>query len=419
MIRQLTHGDLTQLPQLHATVWGTEDQTVEELQFVYRDLFPNLFIDHPWKDPKIHSLAHEESSGRISGMIGIMTREMEFDGASIQTAISSNLCVDPQSRHQLPGVQLLKQFLNGPQDLSLADMANRATVKIWKLLGGTTAPLYSLNWVRPLRPSAFCAAILRKRNRFGWALSCLKPAISVLDHLAAKSAPKYFSQQTRHLRAEPLTPDVFLDRLPEFTADDVLTPIYSKESLDWIWDRTHHLWDTGQVQRVSVHSSQGLLLGWYIYNLIPNGIGEVAQIVATQRTVNQVIGHLFDHAVQHGAVGLSGRGQPAFMQSLSDRGCVFHRRGKTVLVHSRRPELLNAFQRPGVFLTSLEGEGCLSLYSRTHSVNQSQQSTETLRPTATAAPSTQIESLRTTTDIKNSLSSNIDHVQTLVDEANQ
>ena len=131
MIRQLEHRDLDQLPTLHAAVWGTKDQSVDELQVAYHDLFPDLYIDHPWKDPKVHSLVHVEDGGRISGLIGVMTRAMKFDGTPIQTAISSNLCVDPQSRSQLVGVQLLKQLLNGPQDLSLADMANAATVKIW------------------------------------------------------------------------------------------------------------------------------------------------------------------------------------------------------------------------------------------------------------------------------------------------
>jgi len=421
MIRQLHHRDLEQLPTLHATVWGTEDQSVAELQVAYHDLFPNLFIDHPWKDPKVHSLVHEEQGGRISGLIGIMTRAMEFEGTPIQTAISSNLCVAPQSRSQMTGVQLLKQFLNGPQDLSLADMANAPTVKIWKLLGGSTAPLYSLEWVRPLRPFAFGTAFLRQRDRLRWALPLLKPATSILDRIAAKAAPRYFQRQPSHLRATALTPDLFLDRLPEFTAQDVLKPIYNRESIDWIWNRTAHLWDSGQIQKVAVNNRHGILLGWYIYNLIPNGIGQVAQIVASQRTVHQVIGHLFDHAAEHGAVGLSGRVPPAFMQSLSDHGALFHRQGPTVLMHSRRPKLVEAFQRPGVFLTSLEGEGCLPLHSRTYQAHQlrtSQSSPAASVDRPLESPPRSGKPVKSS-DLNTTVSSDIDHVQNLIDEATQ
>lgn len=421
MIRQLEHRDLDQLPTLHAAVWGTKDQSVDELQVAYHDLFPNLYIDHPWKDPKVHSLVHVEDGGRISGLIGVMTRAMKFEGTPIQTAISSNLCVDPQSRSQLVGVQLLKQLLNGPQDLSLADMANAATVKIWKLLGGSTAPLYSLEWVRPLRPFACGTAFLRECDKLRWALPLLKPATSILDRIAARTLPRYFKPQTSHLKATPLTAKMLLDRLPTFTEQDVLKPIYNQESIDWIWERTAHLFDSGQIQRVAVNNAHGVLLGWYIYNLIPKGIGQVAHIVASERTAHQVIGHLFDHAAQHGAVGLSGRVPPAFMQSLSDQGAVFHRRGATVLIHSRRPELLQAFQRPGVFLTSLEGEGCLPLHARTYQAHQLGSSHPlTSGPTNRPPESTPASGKPfKSSDLNTTVSTDIDHVQNLIDEATE
>ena len=164
------------------------------------------------------------------------------------------------------------------------------------------------------------------------------------------------------LQSEPLTAELLLNRLPEFTKCEALAPIYDANSIDWIWERTDHLWETGQVNRIVVKNTSGNILGWYIYQLIPGGVGDVAQIVATDQSISDVLRHLFYHAWERGAVGLTGRMQPRFMQALSDQYCLFHRRSYVALVHSQNSKLLRAFEQGRVFLSHLEGEGCLGLY---------------------------------------------------------
>ena len=55
-------------------------------------------------------------------------------------------------------------------------------------------------------------------------------------------------------------------------------------------------------------------------------------------TMPDVLDHLFAHAAKEGAIALTGRLEPRFLQSLSDKHCVFHLRGPWVLVNARRPD---------------------------------------------------------------------------------
>jgi hypothetical protein len=51
--------------------------------------------------------------------------------------------------------------------------------------------------------------------------------------------------------------------------------------------------------------------------------------------------------------------EPGMMQAFSDRNCIFHCGPQWVLVHSRRLELLDAFNTGNAGFTRLDGEWCL------------------------------------------------------------
>ena len=105
------------------------------------------------------SLVSEEPDGTITGMIGVMARQMLFRDEPITMAVSAELYVDPAYRSSMAGLQLLKTFLDGPQDLSITDIANNKTRKIWERLRGIIAPLYGVIWFRPIQPSRFACAL--------------------------------------------------------------------------------------------------------------------------------------------------------------------------------------------------------------------------------------------------------------------
>jgi hypothetical protein len=115
----------------------------------------------------------------------------------------------------------------------------------------------------------------------------------------------------------------------------------------------------GAFQKVVFRDAHREVVGWYMYYLNPGGTSTVFQFVARKSSVNEILDHLFDHAWRHGAVTLSGRLEPQFMQELSDKYCFFSRVGAWMLIHSNNTELLHVIQRGDAFLTGLEGEWCL------------------------------------------------------------
>jgi hypothetical protein len=116
----------------------------------------------------------------------------------------------------------------------------------------------------------------------------------------------------------------------------------------------NHEW--GDLRKVAVRNDRGEIAGWYIYIVAPNGLGEVLQIGADERTIKLVLDHLFDHAARHGASALSGRFEPSFVQQFHEKYSMFHHRGHWLLVHSNDPELAQTIHRGDAFLTRLEGE---------------------------------------------------------------
>src|SRR5262249_15679319 len=150
--------------------------------------FEEMFFHHPWikegTEEEIPSLVYETGDGDIIGFIGIIPRRMVLHGRPIVAATSMHFMVEPGSRSTLAGVQLLKTFFSGPQDLSLTDSAGAVARKIWEGLGGDTALAYSINWTRLLRPSRYVLRLLARKNRLlrvlAWLLSPLCPIVDAM-----------------------------------------------------------------------------------------------------------------------------------------------------------------------------------------------------------------------------------------------
>jgi hypothetical protein len=101
------------------------------------------------------------------------------------------------------------------------------------------------------------------------------------------------------------------------------------------------------------------IMGWYIYCLDPGRVADVLQIVATPASIHDVLDHLFHRAWRQGAIAVTGRLEPRFLQALSDRYCLFHRRGPWMLVSARRSDLRQTFQSGDAFVSRFDGEWCL------------------------------------------------------------
>ncbi len=362
MIRPLTSADVPQIPRLLATEQGSHVEPSPQLCAVVESLLPRLFLDTPHADPEMPGLVSVGDDGQLTGMIGRITRRMEFRGQPIRAAVACELFVDPAHRSKMLGVKLLKKVMAGPQDLLFSDIANETSRKIWTGLGGSIASWYGLTWVKALQPAQFALSMLHDR-RFGKLMTLGRP-LAVLADQVLRRCSRSLTQLGSESNAdsEKLTPGLFLELFPQFSAADELRPIYDRETLDWIWSRLDFMYSAGPSEQRLVRSPGGEPLGWYVFQMTDTRVVRVAQIVALPNTIGPVLDHLLHEAARRGAVAVSGRVIPRFLQAFTDRQCVIRPRSSHTLIHARDPQLLEAFATGRAFLSLFESEGPLQLW---------------------------------------------------------
>jgi GNAT superfamily N-acetyltransferase len=362
MIRALTIDDVPEIPRLLATEQGLHVEPSPHLRAVIENLLPRLFIQTPHADPELPGLVSVGNDERLTGMIGRITRRMEFRGQPIRAAVACELYVDPAHRSQMLGVKLLKKLMAGPQDLLFSDIANDTSRKIWTGLGGSVASWYGLTWIKVLHPAQFALSLLHER-RFGKLTAWMRPLAALTDN-ACRRVSRSLTQLVPppNVETEPLTPERFLELFPDFSAADELRPVYDRETLDWIWSRLDFMYSAGPSEAVLVKSSQGEPLGWHISQMSDARVVRVSQIVALPNTVGSVFDHLLHQAAMRGAVAVSGRVIPRFLQTFADRNCVLRRRSTHTLIHSPNRELLDSFATGRAFLSLFESEGPLQIW---------------------------------------------------------
>ena len=94
-----------------------------------------IFLNNPWRADDLSPLVAEGSGGKIIGFHGVIPRLMELDGRRIRVAVGSQFMIDPAHRG-LAGLELLRAFLGGPQELSFADCSTEQLGVLWQRLGG-------------------------------------------------------------------------------------------------------------------------------------------------------------------------------------------------------------------------------------------------------------------------------------------
>jgi hypothetical protein len=363
-IRPFAEDDIEQVSDLHWRVFDdgsvpVSQQPVSELRQSYADYFERVFLRNPWRDEALPSLVYEGADGKIAGFLGVLPRRMFLDGMPVSVALSSQFIVDPNSRALGAGVQLLKAFLNGPQDLSLTDEANNASRKLWEALGGSTALLYSVHWTRLLRPSRFVIRHLEGRGALSLLASASKPLCNLIDAALARKSPHRFRQTEPKVSAGELDADTLLACLSQFSGSRSLWPEYDECSLKWLLEIITRQTRRGALRKLAIHNSKREVIGWYLYYLNPGGVSQVVQLVAKKNSIGDVLDHLFYDAWLNGSVAVSGRLEPPFMQTFSDKYCHFNCGQPWMLIHSHNPDILRAFHYGDALLSPLEGEMCM------------------------------------------------------------
>jgi len=332
-------------PELH---WSS--------QAAYESYFREMLFNNPWRDPELPSWVAEED-GRISGFYGVVPRRMLLRGRPIRVAMGCQFMVDPDRRNSLTALQLVQACISGPQDLTLTDGAGDKSRRIWTGIGGTAPLLYSLHWIRPLRPARYLLSLLDERATLPLPLTfAARPLAALADMLAARLRPNRFYREAVELVEDALDPATMLAHLPDVMDGSALQPAYDAPSLAWLLDQTAQKTRHGRLRARALRDGERRLIGWYLYHVNAGGVSEVVQIAARHGCFDRVLRRLLADAWRHGAAAVRGRLDPRYVQELSHRHCWFRWDGPWTLVHSRHADVIAAIQQGDAFLSRLEGE---------------------------------------------------------------
>jgi hypothetical protein len=360
-IRKFVEDDVPAVAALFARIYPNLRWSS---QAAYESYFRQVLFSNPWCDPEIPSWLAEER-GRIVGFYGVIPRRMLLRGRPIRMAMGYQFFVDPDKRHSLTALELVKACLSGPQDLTFTDTAGERTGRMYTAIGGTALLLYSLHWIRPLRPARYVLSLLDERATLPrpWTFAA-RPLAALADTLAARLRPNRFFRETADLEEDELDAATMSAHLSDVMVGYALQPAYDARSLAWLLDETARKTRYGKLRARAVHNGEQRLIGWYLYHVRPGGVSEVVQLAARPGCFDRVLERLLADAWRHGATAVRGRLDPRHAVELTNRHCWLRRDGSLTLVHSRHAELISAIQQGNAFLSRLEGEWWLRFDER-------------------------------------------------------
>jgi hypothetical protein len=357
-VRPFVAADIPEVARLHQKAFRIADLPAALSPAWYHDYFTRVFLENPAGPGTLPSLVYEETDGRIAGFVGIAPRRIVIGGRRYRAVVSSQFIVDPACPVGLVAVRLARTYLEGPQDLSIADEANDISRRIWERLGGTTARLYSLYWTRPLRPLRLAGSYVRGKRGVSWLAGAAQPLLGMCDALAVRLPGSPFRQRVPSTTADDLSRFTIVERADDFCEPASLRIEHDDRTFRWLVDRAASRVAGGRLLKATIRSGQQVL-GWYICHLDREGFGYVAHLGATPSSIEAVLEQLFFEAWRQGAIAVSGRLDPRFMEAFSDRHCLFHRRGPWVLIHAKRPDIVRAFESGNAWFSPLDGEWSL------------------------------------------------------------
>src|SRR5580704_1932886 len=127
IVRPFLERDIPQVTDLHRRVFRTASTPSAQLERAYKPYLSGFASDNSRAHPALHSLVYEEGNGTIVGFLSVRRPPMWIRERLMLGAVSSQFIVDEDRRSTLAGLQLLKAFLSGPQELSVVDEANETS----------------------------------------------------------------------------------------------------------------------------------------------------------------------------------------------------------------------------------------------------------------------------------------------------
>lgn len=352
-VRPLVPDDIPEVVRLYARVFGPlVADSLDGLQSTFRE----VFLNHPWSDQDLPSLVYQEKNQRIVGCLGVMPRPMSMNGRPIRAAIGHTFMVDPASRSTPAAMELLCAYLSGPQDVSMA-RGTGVSRRMFEAFGGSTSLLYSIGWTRVLRPGRYVLSFLTRHGLPALAAHALAPVSYAADVVTSRLLRNPCQLLEPRLSGMELDAETLRKCMAEFSSGRSLRPTYEAGSLRWLLELLDHRSGGAPFRKIVVRDSSQEIVGYYLYYLNPEGVGDVVQIGAHPGSIEEVFDCLGYDAQQDGLMAVSGQLEPLFLPALSARHCLLGRRdGSSLLVHSKDPDLIAPIYRGDAFLTRLEGD---------------------------------------------------------------
>lgn len=351
-IRQFAATDVQGVADLFIRVFRRTSGNITASLSSY---FERLYIQNPLLDGGIGSIV-QEVDGLIVGFIGIIPLIMTINGRSIRTATAGNYMIDPTLKDPFAGVRLLRSLFSGGQDVTITDTANDMGRKMWDGLGSVTIPLYSMQWLRVIRPTEFALALVMRGREAGVFGTLARPLVRASDQGARVMTRKLFDLSHPEVSGELLTEELLLEAIAALAGKRALLPAYTPASLHWRLRMAEEKEEYGPLEKLLVRDRSGAIAGWYMYHPNRSGIGQVLSFMARPNTVYHVLDHLLWHARERGSVALMGRAEPRFVREFSARYCLFLHRGSSVQVKTNDAEVINALHSGNALYTRFEGE---------------------------------------------------------------
>jgi hypothetical protein len=353
MIRPAERDDIPAIVDFHLRIFGMPPGTPPPPP----DLdYETIFFDHPWYDSEIRSLVYEKD-GEVLGFMGIVARQMDFEGRPIRAAIPTKFMVDAERGGALIAVQLLRALAAMPQEVAINDGSNDVMREVWLRAGAEILLPSSMHWVRPFRPAEGLRRRVRERGgMIGLAGRIARPGTMTADAVLRRAGWNDFSAGDG-LETEPtLATGKLLPLIERESAQRVLRPVYDEATLAWQLGQLKRMGRHRELRGAIVRNRKGKEVGWYLYYHQSGGSSEVLQLVARAGHEAAVFAKLLEEAHGTGAVALRGRTDVSLLPALAQQRCTFTVGDPWSLVMTDNDELRSALQGKRAFFSRLEGE---------------------------------------------------------------
>ena len=322
-----------------------------------RDYFGEIFFANPWAAADLPSLVYLSGSA-VVGFLGVIPRPMEFRGRRIRAAVATQFMIDRERYRGPAAFELLKRYFAGPQDLSFTDGAAEATLALWSAAGGWGAPLYSFNWLRPLRLLGTARGFASRATGLAGRAARLGMTVAApLDFVLSHGPHESLRRPVSSCVSKPADAARLFEATQEIPARDPLRPAYDQLSFAWLLAQAARVRCNGELRMATVHTPDGDLCGWYICHAQRRGAASLLQIGVRRRDqFDAVLRAFFRDAWEQGCSFAKGQALPHFLVNLSREYCLFRMANTSTLFHTRDGELKETILSGQAALSRLDGE---------------------------------------------------------------